>query len=239
MKKILSALLVGLLIFSCTAACNNTKNTTSPTEEHTHTHTTAPETTEATETTPVATETPTEETTVLNTPLVLSKGAYSENKYINNILNLSFTLPTGWMFYEDADLCSLSGISPDAYADFETAAKNNPAVYDMYAIYNAGEASVSLCYENLLLTTGSLLSEKEYLDVITSAVSGAGVSEIVNNGTINFCGETYESATITSGDGAIKTQKTYYLKAADNYMITLIITTTPSVPESEVSKAFS
>lgn len=164
------------------------------------------------------------------------RGSYSGNKYKNPVLNLSFTLTSGWDFYSDKELCSLSGLSLNTFSQFSNAAESNPAVYDMYAIHKESGSSVSICYENLLYTTGSTLSAREYLEVIKAAVAGAGVSKIEDYGTVSFCSGSFEKATITSGSS--HNRQTHYIAAVDHYIATIIISSPNAEAEEEIIKMF-
>ena len=233
MKKLLAIIIAGLLILFC-SACGDKAETPADTD-HTHSHTHASEEiTTAPETNPTTTPA----TQPQNTFTVLEKGITTPTEYINYSLNLTFDLPDNWTFYPDTELCSLSGLSYEAFSDFDTAIESNPVVYDMYAVYKEQESSVSICFENLELTTGSALTAREYLDFLKNAVEGAGVSQIEDNGTVDFCSGTYESATIISGYDEVKTRKTYFLAEVDNYMVTIIITSKSEITESQIIDMF-
>lgn len=246
MKKLLSVLLLAGVILSFTA-CKSGKDDTTPTTDNTnpHDHTHATDSTTApTEASQESEVDPTSPEITTETPITpdstqdrVTRGSISGDTYKNSILNLSFTLPSGWIFYSDKELCSLSGLSVDNLSHFTDIAESNPAVYDMYAIHKESGASVSLCYENLLYTTGSTLTAKEYLEVIKAAVSGAGVSQIEDHGTVNLCSGSYESATITSG--ASSNQQTHFLKAYNQYMVTIIVTSPSAQAEADILKMFS
>lgn len=233
MKKLLSIITVVFLVLSCTACGNNTEAPSDADHDHPHTH--ASEEVTTTPSTAPVTEPATHSQ---NTFTGLERGITTNTEYKNSSLNLTFDLPDGWAFYPDTELCSLCGLTYEAFSDFETAIENNPAVYDMYAVYKEKDASVSICFENLLLTTGSPMSAREYLDILTNAVEGAGVSEIEDNGSVDFCSGVYESATIISGYDDVKSRKTYFLTAVDNYMVTIIITTKSEITESQLIDMF-
>lgn len=245
MKKFISILLLaGMLLLSFTA-CNSGSNEapdSDTTHSHDHSHTesysetTSSATDETDKTSPSADSSDKADSSKNNSKAV-TRGTFSSDKYKNTTLNLSFTLPSGWTFYSDKELCTLSGLSTEDLSDFTNIAENNPAVYDMYAIHKESGASVSLCYENLLYTTGSTLTAKEYLEFIKAAVQGANISQIEDHGTVDFCSGSYEKATITSGSA--NTRQTHYLKAYNQYMVTIIITSHSATEEADIVKMFN
>ena len=253
MKKLLTILLMLLLVFFCSACSDTHTVATDPHFDHTHTnapssatsadnnfsteehsHTTENETTVSTDASVTASDSTDKPS--FDTPI---KGIYSDNQYKNPVLGFSFTTDKEWVIYSDTELAYLSGLSEDVYSDFNTALNTSPAVYDLYAVHKESGTVISLCYENLLITSGNTLSAGEYLDSMKTAVEGAGVSEIQINGSIEFCGRTYENAVITSVSASEKTQQTYYLYALNNHMATLIITTKSDTPDTEILQMFN
>ncbi len=239
MKRFIAFFLTVLLLLSLWGCSgNNPENTT---HDHTHTETITPGNTTASEENTVTlpnSETtssqndpsPSESSTPTDPQVVilsdsLERGTTEGSIYTSTTLELTFEKPSDWSFAEEADLAYYSGLLSGGFGDFAAAASENPAVYDMYADDKDSGTTVSICYENLLITVGDTLSAKEYAGIIKNAISENPDSTVTHEGEITLGDRTYSKLTIKTTSETESTLRTYYLTQVGNYMATIIATT--------------
>lgn len=152
-------------------------------------------------------------------------GEVENNTYTNDYLGLSFTAPDSFTFFGKDALASLVGADPEL--SVKEIADTNGAAYALMAVDHTKEASVTLVYENLNVTTGSTLSAQEYADSIIKQGLNQTDNSILQEETEIKLGEhTYYKIRILINDPNKPLFKTHYLRLVDNYMVQI----TTSVP---------
>ncbi len=243
MKKLLAFTLAALLLLSFAGCSKNTPSDTTLDHTHNHPHTQAADTqstssfpheAEEVPNTKASTPQPTDVTVqsaahtdpeVVVVSDTLERGVTRGNLYTSATLGLTFEKPSAWAFATEGDLAYYSGLLSGGFGDFAATAQEIPAVYDMYASNKETGGTVSICYENLLITVGEPLSAKEYADIIKNAISENPDSTVTEEGEITLGARTYSKLVIKSAQGSSDAKvKTYYLTQVGNYMATIIVT---------------
>lgn len=132
----------------------------------------------ATEETVIETEKPEEQKTsipITNIPNNLF-GSCSDFLYTNALLQIQFTLPTGWYFYSNSKLAALSGITLGEEEEatqerFQTALKANGITYDMIAHETDGEEMVAVSFEHVGYLYGVNTTEQQFAEMMLEKYS--------------------------------------------------------------------
>ncbi len=239
MKRIFAAILATLLLLSFWG-CSKSKPEDTP-HDRTHSHlateaatiqntsapteiTEQPVTTEPTDPQSIAENSDPTDPRVIPLNDTLERGTTEGNIYTSTTLGLTFEKPSKWVFAEEADLAYYSGLLSGGFGDFAATASENPAVYDMYVNHKESGSTVSICYENLLITVGDTLSAEEYADIIKNAISENPDSTVTEEGEITLGGRNYSKLIIKTKSESESTLRTYYLTKVGNYMATIIAT---------------
>lgn len=211
MKKILALLFVAVLVISF-GGCAKSNDT------HNHSHS--------------DTETATQNRQNTNTSENDGFGSTAiENSYANTYLELSFEAPDPWYFFDKEALANFTGADPGLSA--KEVADTLGAAYDMMAVENTKEASVSLVFENLIITAGSTLTAKEYVDsVIKQGLAQAAESTLESESEVTLGKHSYIKVVITISDTNKPMVQTHYLRAIDDYMVHI----TTSIPLSNCAE---
>lgn len=154
-------------------------------------------------------------------------GSNEGNTYTNTYLDLTFKAPDNWVFLDNSALSSLTGA--DTALSVKEAVDTLGASYAMMAIESSTEASVSIVYENLLITSGSLLTAQEYADsIIKQGVNQTSQSDLSGEGKLVIGENEYVKVVITTKDPNKPMLQTHYLRAIEDYMVHI----TTSIPAS-------
>ena len=164
-------------------------------------------------------------------PAVSIAGTTTDKAYTNDFADLTFKLPESWTFFDNAALASLSGA--DEELSVKEIADTKGAAYDMMALNPLLDASVSLVYENVTITSGKALTAREYLDnVVRPAVEQTSQSSLVEVFTVSFGGNDYIKYTIEIADLNNPLFQTHYIRDIDNYIVHI----TATIPQKRVDE---
>ncbi len=157
-----------------------------------------------------------------------SMGITIGGTYTNDFAGLSCTLDENWMFFDEAQLAELNGLTLEMFDDeaIRQAMEDSGAVYDMYAARLDGMGSINIIFENLGLLYGSVLSEADYAQLATQnlepSLASAGFSdlscEIV---TVDFCGSEHTAIRIEGILQEIPIYEILVLQKVGNYMMNI------------------
>lgn len=165
----------------------------------------------------------------------ISRGEWQGNKYVNEFAGITFNMPEGWAKYSDAEIAQLMNIGVEALNE-EQKLLEQTAVYGMVVNDPATAANVMIMIEKPVLK----VTPEYYLSSVKQQL------EIVEDIDYKF-GETYETKlgneefyrldaeTELSG---ISMGQHYFVKAVDEYIVGIIVTTTGEGQIDEIVKCF-
>ena len=154
-----------------------------------------------------------------------TRGKWEENKYVNDFAKIKFNLPTGWLKATDEEIAKLMNVGVEALNEdqqklLEESGSNS--VYGMVANDPASGASIMIIFEDTVLKVTPeyyLSSVKKQLEEVESYYYTIGdITEKELAGTKYYSMDAEISGTVVN--------QYYYVKTINNYVVTIIITTT-------------
>ena len=154
-----------------------------------------------------------------------TRGKWEENKYVNDFADIKFNLPTGWEKATDEEIAKLMNIGVEALNEdqqklIEQSGSNS--VYGMVANDPASGASIMIIFEDTVLKVTPeyyLSSVKKQLEDVESYYYTVG--DITEK---ELAGAKYSSMDAEISNTIVK--QSYYAKTINNYVVSIIITTT-------------
>ncbi len=156
----------------------------------------------------------------------ISRGTWVDNVYTNDFINIKFNMPETWAKYSDEEIATLMNIGTEMLTDDQkklAELTEQNGLYCMVSNDPATGANVILLLEKPALKVTPefyLKSVKTQLESVTTMTYTLG--DIYNTKVADQ--DFYAiNATATANNQTI--QQNYYVKAIDNYMASIIITT--------------
>lgn len=159
------------------------------------------------------------------------RGVWVDNVYSNEFLDLSFTMPEGWVSASDEELAEIMGVVLDQTQDTNAISKeflSAKVIFDMMAQDATYGTNITLQAENMALTLGgSSYTEEEYVKQTVSQLEKQGLtcdlSDEVTETTIGSI--TYKTFNATLYDGAMAQR--YLVSVVGKYMVFLTVSYAP------------
>lgn len=159
----------------------------------------------------------------------VTRGTVTDNVYTSEYNGLSFTIPSDWYFYSDAEIAETMGLGLDILSDdiaFNEALASLASVYDVMAQGSDG-SNLNISYENLTVTGGTGYDEEAYLDVVRNQLAMlSSITYTVEEGykTVSLSGETFVCLSVQASSNGLTMAQNYYVRRIDNYMCLVVIT---------------
>ena len=157
------------------------------------------------------------------------RGEWTDNLYVNEFLNLKFTLPEGWNKASDEEIAEMMGLATEFAAgdsSYSTAYNDAKNVYDMVAQDTTNGTNIIVMAENLALSVGGTsYDEKAYADTVSqqlAAQENLDYTFAEEPSEISIDGETYLILKATLYDGQMC--QNYLMRRVGKYMETIVIT---------------
>lgn len=158
----------------------------------------------------------------------ISRGKINGNTYTNNFLGLTFTKPSNWIYSNDSDLATMSGLQlSDMSKDVGALMQTNQAFFDMMCKSAAGDSNIIIGYESLTVTNAEDITVEEYFNNMKSLSDSAGIGYKygeVKKDTLG--GETFYSMSASAKVVVDVYQKTYIAKKGN--VIAMVVITSQS-----------
>lgn len=175
---------------------------------------------------------------------VLARGTIDGNVYNNTFADFTFTKPDSWSYSTDEEIASFIGYDPEKLNinEIEKALSKNPVIYDMIV---AGDSyygnSILVSYENVLPSVGRKITEDEYVEVLKETFSQAqGITyTITETKDVTLGNSTFKRATILVEAEGMSTTQYYYIKAIDQYVVSIMVNLTSEYTIDQVEAMFS
>lgn len=162
-------------------------------------------------------------------------GAWNENVFENDWINMAFEIPEDWTIATDEEISEISGIGAEIISEIKGTNKEAlEAVADLKTVYAfmvsepQGRVNAQLVYENLALTLGGKkYTEKEYLDVVLETVlqqQEAGYT-IQEETQVELGDKKFQCVKLSAYEGLLFQE--YYCYKMDKYMISFVVTYSP------------
>lgn len=161
----------------------------------------------------------------------LSRGTISGNIYKNDSIGLTFTKPNTWYYSSDEELAEILDMGSEImnFSDLEMALAETTTIYDMAAIDTTYGTSVTICFENTILSSNRKVTEDEYLEEFKKqllSISAEGMSYTFNGTQTATLGDTsFKRASFSLVSNGITMNQYIYVKTYDKYVATIAVTT--------------
>lgn len=166
------------------------------------------------------------------------EGKWKENQYINEFAKIKFNMPSNWTKYSKKDMEQLITSVTSKAVDEEQKKKIESAmdtsVYDMLVGDTTTGANINIVLIEQTENQNPELYMKELKKQFESIKEISYKTD--EPATVKIAGEEYTCLKTTAEISGIKLEQAYYVKTKDNYMITIIITTTQ---EGQLNKILS
>lgn len=165
------------------------------------------------------------------------RGEWEGNQYINNFADIKFNLPEGWDKASDEDIAELMNVGSELLnEDQQKLAElaEQTTVYGMVVNDPSTSASVMVSIEKPVLKVTpeyyltSVKQQLENLEAMNYVVGEQYTAEIA--------GEEYYA--MDSQVSGYPVYQTYFVKAVDDYIVGIIITTTADGQQEEIIDCF-
>lgn len=134
----------------------------------------------------------------------VSLGHTDSNRYQNDFLGISCTLPGDWTFYSDEQIRELNNIAMDAIGEeYAQAIENAAILYDMYAMDQSGLCSMNVNMEKWSAAQVLLLDVKTVIEnqipEMESALTNMGYTDVhAEYAKITVDGKEFDGSRITA-----------------------------------------
>lgn len=169
----------------------------------------------------------------------ISRGQTDGSTYINEYASITFTLPSGWIYYTDEELAELTGIPSNSYdvTDYTEEMLKNRNIFDMMAVNDSTDEFIAVMYDNLLVTGNSSMTVDDYLSYLVE--ENEYESEFTNDeiGTATICNETYSVLSMSSNTGEFVQR--FYIRKLDNYIVGITVSSSNYKGIDKIIESFS
>ncbi len=179
-----------------------------------------------------------------NTPkATMKRGEKTDSAYTNEVLGLTFTLPSGWRFYTDEEIAATMNMSADLYKDenlLESAKATS--VMDFMAVQESTGNNVNMTIENLKVSNNAKITVEKYLDVVKEQLNSQmqGVTYTFKDAVDAKLGNAdfmmLEAACSYSG---VKMTQYMYLKKEGIHMVLITCTSVSGADRASFEAMFS
>lgn len=173
----------------------------------------------------------------LNNSTSFNMGAWNDNEYTNNFLNVKLSLPESWVHYSDEEIASIMDLdSNSSFNDAETLEK----ISDLLLVYyvSASEPgtanSISVFSEKPIVDT----TFDNYFEKLERQLTDIGSVkyEIGEKSSVKLNGVEYKTMEVNAPDYEL-VQK-YYVYKLDKYFVGIIISSSTQENVSEIETYF-
>lgn len=156
------------------------------------------------------------------------RGAWKDNVYTNDFIDLTFNLPDKWTYATDEEMNNVFQSTNEVVEESDKVfmeISEIKSLNEMMAQNVYSGSNVIIVYENLSMSVGgSKMTEEQYLDVVKSQLEAvetfnyklgeASKEKIGNN----------EYVTLKASIEGTEIVQLYYIRKIDNYMVNIIVT---------------
>lgn len=156
----------------------------------------------------------------------LSRGMWSDETYTNEFAKLRYVLPEGWVIATDEQLATIMGIGAEAFGDKQkwvAEATKMTTIYDTMVQDPVAQNSISIMFENLVVSGNTKISEEDYCDSIKAQI------ENLENLSYTF-GDSYTTKlngvdylVAPTEETNSKISQYYLMHKQDKYMVCVIV----------------
>lgn len=174
---------------------------------------------------------------------VLARGTIDGNVYTNTFADFTFTKPDSWSYSSDDGIAAFIGYDPNKLDinEIEKALSENSLVYDMIVAADSFYAnSILVSYENTMLSVERKVTEDEYIDILKGKFSQVTVItyEITETKNVTLGNTTFKRATVLAEAEGMSTTQYYYIKAIDQYVVSIMVNLTSEYDIDTVEAMF-
>ncbi len=158
----------------------------------------------------------------------VERGTISASNYINDSIGVTFTKPSSWRFYSDAEIAQLMNITLNEFKDKELINSSNiKTVLDFMAIDPATSNNVNLSFENLKASRNEDMDVREYVEIskknLKEQMPSANYS-FSSNESATLGGEQYLRLKATCSYYGVNMVQYLYAKKVGNYIVCITVT---------------
>lgn len=172
----------------------------------------------------------------------ISRGTINGNVYTSDYSGLTFTKPDTWVYLTDEELAEamdigMESLDQNAFAD---AVVQMVSVYDMMAGDNETGTNINIAYENLAVSNGGTMTEKEYLEALSKQLGDNATmnAEFIEDTTVTLCGNEYLRAIYHVDYSGYEMTMVYYLRSIDTYMNLVVVAVTDGYTIEDIEAMF-
>lgn len=171
----------------------------------------------------------------------IQRGTIKGNIYSSKTTGLKFTKPDNWRYLTDSELAQALSISEEVLSkkEFAKSLEEYPNLMDMMIMDDATGLNMTVGYENLPVTMGTVVSEKEYMDAMSEFIATMGNVQIGNSETVNLSGKDYLHTEFSVEIDGTTMVTQYYIRLIDKYMSVISVAYTRDVETPHIEKMFS
>lgn len=158
-----------------------------------------------------------------------SLGKTTNNRYNNDFLGISCTLPSEWVFYTDEQILELNNIVGDV-VDEEVAdrLKNANIIYDMFAAYETEGSNINIILEKVnavqMITLDIRQTLEAQIDTIKSTYQNMGYTDIdVKYLKVKVYGKEFDGLKITAKIQGVDFYGSVFTFKKSNYLANITI----------------
>ena len=259
MTKRLAAAFLALFLSALAAGCTRVPPPISAPQSSASDPTTTPTSTMAASPTPDVTPVPDATFTPAVSPVpepvlptsddpkeISSSGTMTGSQYINEALEISFTLPNGWRFATNEEIAQAMQLGADMLMDdpeaFIKTLKEQPYFIDVMASEGAGTNNFNIGYTDLVQSgLSALLSENVFAAAVESQYKAieAFQNSIFTQGSHSLGGKEYVTLSIDSMATSLGLyQRQYFKKLGSTHLVVITITATCMERADEIAALF-
>lgn len=169
----------------------------------------------------------------------ISRGEWNGNQYVNEFANIKFNLPSGWSKYSDEQIAQVMNVGVELLNDDQkklAELAQSMVIYGMVANDDTTKANVSVLLEKptMKITPESYATSlKQQLEAVSSIQY-----KVNETATAKVGSEEYTALTSTASVSGVEIGQSYYIRAEEDYIITIIVTTTGEGQLDTILKCF-
>lgn len=175
---------------------------------------------------------------------VLARGVIDNNVYTNTFADFTFTKPDSWFYLSDDGIAEFVGYDPNLFDlnDIENVLSVNPVIYEMIV---AGDSlytnSILVSYENTMLSVERKVNEDEYIEILKGKFSNASniTYDITEIKDVTLGNTTFKRATLSLKAEGMSATQYYYIKAIDQYVVSVMVSLTSEYNIEDIEAMFS
>lgn len=153
---------------------------------------------------------------------VITRGKIDGNVYTNDVLGITFTKPTAWVYSTDEEIASLINTTADILnEDLNEALEKNGSLYDMMATDPSTNTNIIIGYEK------TNVSVERYIDALKEQTEQVSSMSIVFPSTydeVTLGQKTFTKVVCQTQAYGVSMKQVYYLCKLDGYMSFIILT---------------